>query len=111
MIYSILDTDLYKFSTSYAYMKMFPDAECTFTFVDRNKVKRSESFLKLYKTAMRDLGKIHMTYGEYQWCVEYIPYIPQYYWEWLTSFRYDINKMNIYLDEDGVLHVDVTDKC
>lgn len=111
MIYSILDTDLYKFSTSYAYMKMFPDAECTFTFVDRNKVKRSESFLKHYKMAMRDLGKIHMTYDEYQWCVEHIPYIPQYYWEWLTSFRYDINKMNIYLDEDSVLHVDVTDKC
>ena len=28
-IYSILDTDLYKFTTSYAYMKKFPDAECT----------------------------------------------------------------------------------
>lgn len=24
---SILDTDLYKFTTSYAYMKLFPDAE------------------------------------------------------------------------------------
>lgn len=111
MVYSILDTDLYKFSTSYAYMKMFPDAECTFTFVDRNKVKRSEEFLKLYKNAIRDLEKIHLTCDEYNWCVEHIPYIPQYYWEWLSSFRYDINKMNIYLDEDSVLHVDVTDKC
>ena len=111
MVYSILDTDLYKFSTSYAYMKMFPDAECTFTFVDRNKVSRSEEFLKLYKNAIRDLGKIHLTESEYQWCVEHIPYIPQYYWEWLKSFRYDMEKMKIYLNDQGILHVQVTDKC
>ena len=41
MKYSILDTDLYKFTVSYAYMKMFPNAECTFTFKDRNNIKRS----------------------------------------------------------------------
>lgn len=111
MVYSILDTDLYKFSTSYAYMKMFPDAECTFTFVDRNKVERSEEFLKLYKCALRDLTNIHLTYAEYEWCVKHIPYIPQYYWEWLLSFRYDMEKMKIYLNDQGVLHVQVTDKC
>ena len=27
MVKSILDTDLYKFSTSYAYMKLYPEAE------------------------------------------------------------------------------------
>ena len=111
MIYSILDTDLYKFSTSYAYMKLFPDAECTFTFVDRNKVKRTDEFLKIYLEALHNLENIHMTEEEFNWCVKHIPYIPEYYWEWLKSFRYDTNKMNVYLDEDGVLHVQVTDKC
>lgn len=111
MTHSILDTDLYKFSTSYGYMKMFPDAECTFTFVDRNKVSRSKQFLILYKRAMKQLGDVSLTAAEYEWCVEHIPYIPQYYWEWLSSFRFDYNKMNIYLDDNGVLHVDVTDKC
>ena len=111
MTHSILDTDLYKFSTSYGYMKMFPDAECTFTFVDRNKVSRSKQFLILYKRAMKQLGDVSLTTAEYEWCVEHIPYIPQYYWEWLSSFRFDYNKMNIYLDDNGVLHVDVTDKC
>ena len=34
---SMLDNDLYKFSMSYAYMKLFPEAEGTFEFCDRNK--------------------------------------------------------------------------
>ena len=33
-IKSILDTDLYKFTTSYAYMKLYPDAEGTFEFCE-----------------------------------------------------------------------------
>ena len=45
MIYSILDNDLYKFTVSYAYMVKFPNAECTFTFKDRNKIKRTKEFL------------------------------------------------------------------
>lgn len=110
-MYSILDTDLYKFSTSYAYMKMFPDAECTFTFVDRNKVKRSDEFLKFYKLALKGIQDLHLTDEEFNWCVQHIPYIPQYYWEWLKSFRYEADKINVYLDEESVLHVDVTDKC
>lgn len=34
IIKSILDTDLYKFTTSYAYMKLFPQARGTFEFID-----------------------------------------------------------------------------
>ena len=38
VIKSILDTDLYKLSMSYAYMKLYPEAEGVFEFCDRNKV-------------------------------------------------------------------------
>ena len=50
---------------------------------------------------------------EFNWLVtnKSIDFIPVHYWEWLMSFRFDLDKMNIYLDEDGVLCVDVTDKC
>ena len=34
VIKSILDTDLYKFTTSYAYIKLFPYAMGTFVFKD-----------------------------------------------------------------------------
>lgn len=37
IVKSILDTDLYKFTTSYAYMKLFPHAIGTFEFFDRGQ--------------------------------------------------------------------------
>ena len=111
--FSILDTDLYKFTVSYAYMKMFPDAECTFTYTDRNKVKRTEQFLEKYKKALNSLSNIQLTDQEFYWLVTSgkVDFIPMYYWEWLKTFRFDPSKINCYLDDDSVLHVDVTDKC
>jgi len=112
-VYSILDTDLYKFTTSYAYMKKFPDAECTFTFKDRNKVKRSKKFLKEFKKEIKKWENVGLTIEEFAWILNYhkMDFIATYYWEWLKSFRFDVSKMNIYLDEESVLCVEVTDKC
>ena len=42
IIKSILDTDLYKFTTSYAYMKLFPQARGTFEFIDRDNTETPE---------------------------------------------------------------------
>lgn len=42
IIKSILDTDLYKFTTSYAYMKLFPQARGTFEFIDRDNTEYPE---------------------------------------------------------------------
>lgn len=39
IVKSILDTDLYKFTTSYAYMKLFPHAIGTFEFFDRDNTE------------------------------------------------------------------------
>ena len=92
---------------------MFPNAECTFTFKDRNNIKRSEEFLNAFKNKIRQYELVHLTDEEYNWLTtnDSISFIPPHYWEWLMSFRFDMDKMNIYLDEDGVLCVDVTDKC
>ncbi len=112
--FSILDTDLYKFTTSYAYMKKFPDAECTFTFKDRNHIKRTPEFLKKFKALLKDIcNNAHLTIEELNWLLtaHRVDFIAQYYWEWLYSFRFDYNKINVYLDEDGVLCMEVTDKC
>ena len=52
MIYSILDTDLYKFTTSYAYIKLFPYASGTFSFTDRDQTVCSDHFLAELKEAI-----------------------------------------------------------
>lgn len=43
IVKSILDTDLYKFTTSYAYMKLFPHAIGTFEFFDRTTLNIQKS--------------------------------------------------------------------
>ena len=110
MIYSILDTDLYKFSTSYAYMKLYPEAEGTFTFCDRNKVIHSKEFLETLKLKFAELSALSLSYKEKQWCIAHIPYIPSVYWEWLSQFHFEMEKINAWLDNEGHLHIEVTDK-
>lgn len=36
-------------------------------------------------------------------------FLPRVYWEWLSSFRFDPNKIDIHLDEACHLHIEVTD--
>ena len=44
IIKSVLDTDLYKFTTGYAYSKLFPRAHGQFEFVDRSNDSYPEGF-------------------------------------------------------------------
>lgn len=113
MTFHILDTDAYKLTTSYAYMTLFPQAECTFKFQDRNNTPRTKAFLDRYKALWKDMSIYMQTIHEdqYRWLCEKMPFIPPHYWEWLSSFRYDYSKINAYLDENHVLNVEVTDKC
>ena len=109
MIYSILDTDLYKFSTSYAYMKLYPEAEGTFSFCDRNKTILDETFMEFLKMEFAKLSGLSLTFGEKQWCCDHIKYIPVVYWEWLKGFRFDMDKIIFWLDDEKHLHIEVTD--
>ena len=87
MIYSILDTDLYKFSTSYAYMKLYPEAEGTFAFCDRNKTMMTQELVEAIKIELVKICNLSLTLAEKQWCVKHISYIPEVYWEWLKGFH------------------------
>ena len=62
MILSILDTDLYKFSMSYAYFSLYPLAEGTFKFNDRNKEdwRKHPEFLRRMKYGIDDLYQYHL---------------------------------------------------
>lgn len=109
-IKSILDNDLYKFSMGYAYMKMYPDAEGQFVFTDRNKTSYDHFTIQLIKDSIKQLDQLQLTDEECIWATKNIPYIPQFYWEWLKGFRFDSNKVNIVRLVDGSLSLTVTDK-
>ena len=120
-ILSILDTDLYKFSTSYAYMKLYPEAEGIFSFTDRNNTVFNDeqgpldtvvtnNIISQLQMEFVKLSKISLTLGEKKWCVKHIPYIPEVYWEWLKGFRFDFDKIIYWLDDEKHLHIEVKDK-
>ena len=109
MILSILDTDLYKFSTSYAYMKLYPEATGTFKFCDRNKLVFDMEFVELLKMEFAKLSRIKLTLNEKEWCIKHIKYIPVVYWEWLERFHFDMDKILCWLDSEGHLQIEVTD--
>ena len=110
VIKSILDTDFYKFSTSYAYMKLFPDAEGTFEFCDRDKTIYDEEFLELLRLELANLAVLKLTKEEFGFVNSEIRFIPQCYWEWLSSFKFEFGKINTWLYEEGHLQINVTDK-
>lgn len=109
MILSILDTDLYKFSTSNAYFQLYPLAEGTFKFNDRAREVYDRDFLADLRAELQNLGGLALSEEEYAYAVGHIKYIPQNYWEWLRSFRFDPEKIDASLDSEGHLQIEVTD--
>ena len=109
IVRTLLDTDLYKFTTSYAYIKLFPYAMGTFSFNDRNETKYTEAFLETLKAEIKNLSQLRFTEEELEYMTKNCRFLPRVYWEWLSSFRFDPNKIDIHLDEACHLHIEVTD--
>lgn len=61
IVKSILDTDLYKFTTSYAYMKLFPHAIGTFEFFDRDNTEYTEEFVQQLRMEIVYFCSLHLT--------------------------------------------------
>ena len=111
MIKSILDNDLYKFSMGYGYMKLFPDAEGEFEFNNRNhSMKFDDIFVEQLKEEFNKMSQLALTDEELAWAIKAMPYIPACYWEWLKGFRYEPEKIKVWLDEQAHLHITVCDK-
>lgn len=110
MIHTILDTDLYKFTTSYAYIKLFPNAMGTFSFKDRDETAYTDKFLKSLREAVVSLAQVALTTEELEYMASHCRFLPRVYWEWLSSFRFQPDKVKIYLDKDCHLNIEVTDE-
>ena len=109
MIHTILDTDLYKFTTSYAYIKLFPYAIGTFSFKDRDETVYTEAFLSKLKVEGANLAKVTLADKELEYMTRNCRFLPPVYWEWLSSFRFQPEKIDIYLDEEHHLNIEITD--
>ena len=109
IIKSILDTDLYKFTTSYAYIKLFPYAIGTFSFKDRDETVYSDDFLNALKEELNRLKGVCLTSDELEYMSVNCRFMPRVYWEWLSSFRFNPEIIEVYLDKERHLHIEITD--
>ena len=99
IISSILDTDLYKFTTSYAYSKLFPRAYGEFEFVDRSNGDYPEGFDHLLKKELEQMAGLSLTSGEEAFIRKQMPYLPPIYIDFLKGFRFDPSEVDIRLEE------------
>ena len=109
VIRSILENDLYKFSMSYYYQVHYPNAWGSFTFHDRNNTEYSEAFVEALRAELATLATLSLQQSEFEWAVRTIHYIPRCFWEWLCQFRFEPEKINVWLDEEHHLHIEVAD--
>ena len=109
IVKSILDTDLYKFTTSYAYMRLFPQARGTFEFFDRDLTEYPEDFVQKVYLELSNLGMLRLTNSELDYMTSNCRFVPQVYWEWLYSFRFNSGKVQVWLDDKKHLHITVID--
>lgn len=109
MILSILDTDLYKFSTSNAYFQLYPLAEGAFKFNDRAAEVYDTAFLSALKEELKSLERLRLSDAEFNYVTSKIRYISHNYWEWLRGFNFEADKIEAGLDSEGHLRIEVTD--
>ncbi len=98
IIKSILDTDLYKFTTSYAYSKLFPRAYGEFEFVDRSDYDYPEGFDKLLIDELQKMSELSLTKGEEEFIKKRLPYLPPIYIDFLKGYRFDPSEVKVTLE-------------
>ena len=105
IIRSILDTDLYKFTTSYAYSKLYPRAYGQFRFIDRAKTRYPEGFAELLHEELQQMAQLQLTRDEAQFLARELPYLPPTYIDFVRGFRFDPDEVHISQDEEGQLSI------
>ena len=105
IIQSGLDTDLYKFTTSYAYSKLYPRAYGQFRFIDRGKTTYPQGFAEELKKELQEMSKLALTKDEASFLYRELPYLPPTYIDFVRGFRFDPEEVKVEQDAEGHLSI------
>ena len=105
IIQSVLDTDLYKFTTSYAYSKLYPRAYGQFRFIDRGKTTYPQGFAEELKKELQEMSKLALTKDEAGFLSRELPYLPPTYIDFVRGFRFDPEEVKVEQDAEGHLSI------
>ena len=105
IIQSVLDTDLYKFTTSYAYSKLYPRAYGQFRFIDRGKTTYPQGFAEELKKEIQEMSKLALTKDEASFLYRELPYLPPTDIDFVRGFRFDPEEVKVEQDAEGHLSI------
>lgn len=105
IIRSVLDTDLYKFTTSYAYSKLYPRAYGEFRFIDRARTAYPEGFAERMRQEIQQMSQLALSRDEVLFLHRELPYLPPTYIDFLRGFRFDPDEISVEVDAEGQLSV------
>ena len=105
IIQSVLDTDLYKFTTSYAYSKLYPRAYGQFRFIDRGKTRYPQGFADALKKELQAMSELALTKDDANFLSRELPYLPPTYIDFVRGFRFDPEELQVTQDEEGYLSI------
>lgn len=105
IIRSILDTDLYKFTTSYAYSKLYPRAWGQFEFIDRAHTIYPQGFAERLREEINKMAELSMSREETDFLRKNLPYLPPTYIDFIRGFRYDPEEIRIKQSPEGHLSI------
>ena len=108
IITSMLDDDLYKFTTQMAILELFPDAIAKYTFINRGEQRFNEAFLNLLKYQIwTQLPTLSLTTDEKRWFSSKCPYLKRWYFDYLYNYRYNPSQVSVSLTSDNNLKIDI----
>lgn len=107
-IYSLLDTDLYKFSMQLAVLQNFAGAEAVYRFKDRNKTVYNDAFIKGLEEDIDVLSQISLRDVELRYIRDHLAFLAKPdYLSYLNNYRFDPNQIKFGLDSEGCLELEI----
>lgn len=105
MIYSILDTDLYKLTMQQAVIQKFPNTHVKYTFINRGDHEFTKGMVKAAQTAIDGMANLYLTNEEKEWLGKY-PYFSDAYIQYLSGYRFDPKEVTLKLS-NGKVSLDI----
>ncbi|MBA5630522.1 nicotinate phosphoribosyltransferase [Moheibacter lacus] len=92
---SILDNDFYKFTMQYAAVKLYPDTQAKYEFINRGKHEFPEGFGKALQERIHEMAQLVLTPEEKIYLKFTCPYLNSAYLDFLQGYRYDPAEVQI----------------
>ncbi|MDQ1090107.1 nicotinate phosphoribosyltransferase [Siphonobacter sp. SORGH_AS_1065] len=95
IIPSILDNDFYKFTMQQGVIRLFPNAQARYAFINRGKHSFPPGFAEALRQAVDELAGLKLTREEKVFFARTCPYLDPVYLDFLEGYRYQPQEVHI----------------